>query len=926
MRGRSRLEKVVPTIYIDNTPYTIPEEGHNMLAVCLSLGIDLPYFCWHPALNSVGACRQCAVKQLKNEADKRGRIVMACMIPANDGTRISIADPEVVAFRKGVIEWLMLNHPHDCPVCDEGGECHLQDMTVLVGHSYRRTRFPKRTFRNQDLGPFVNHEMNRCIQCYRCVRFYGDYAGGKDFGVFGCHDNVYFGRKEDGTLENEFAGNLVEVCPTGVFTDKTLKRHYTRKWDLATAPSVCVHCGLGCNTIPGERYGMLRRIMGRFHSEVNSYWLCDRGRFGYEFVNDPKRIRRPHLRDVSGTLKPVSAKAAGEHVAGLVRAGKAIAIGSPRASLETLFALRSLVGADRFFHGLGEKDLGLVRLTAQILSQGPAPIASLENAAKADAVLVLGEDCTNTAPLLALALRQTIYENQGVKDLIHKVHTFEWLPLAVRKAVQQDTGPFFVATPDSSKLDNIATATWRAAPDDLARFGYMVAHAIDPACPEPVEGPPEAQALAKRVADALKAAARPIVVSGTGCRSEAVIQAAANVAAALQRTGRSPHLSLTVPECNSLGTAFFDGGPLEAALDAVRKGAADTVIVAENDLFRRMDAAGAAELLSAKHVIVLDHLQTATTAKAEVVLPAATFAEASGTLVNNEGRAQRFFQVFVPQGNIHPSWRWLGEIAAAAKGLQSSQWPDLDSILAAMAQAMPALGDVPGIAPPGSFRVNGQKIARKSHRNSGRTAETAHLDIHEPKPPDDPDSPMAFSMDAYTGEPPSSLVPRFWAPAWNSYQAVNKFQIEVGGPLHGGDPGRRLIARPAESKAPYFAAVPAAFVPRADEWLIIPAHHVFGSDELSVLSPGVAELAPKPYVAMNAQDAARLGLKEGQAVTLSATGVRGQEPNGLRLLTPALVLRIRPALPSGVAAVPAGLAGMPALALPMWGRVSAAKV
>ena len=132
--------------------------------------------------------------------------------------------------------------------------------------------------------------MNRCIQCYRCVRFYRDYAGGRDFAVLGWHDDVYFGRHEDGPLESEFSGNLVEVCPTGVFTDKTLKEHYTRKWDLQTAPSVCVHCGLGCNTIPGERYGMLRRIRNRYNGQVNGYFLCDRGRYGYEFVNSDRRV------------------------------------------------------------------------------------------------------------------------------------------------------------------------------------------------------------------------------------------------------------------------------------------------------------------------------------------------------------------------------------------------------------------------------------------------------------------------------------------------------------------------------------------------------------------------------------------------------------------------------------------------------------
>src|SRR5208337_608197 len=130
----------MPTIYIDNAPYQV-KDGQNLLQACLSLGFDIPYFCWHPAMHSVGACRQCAVKQFKNADDKKGRIVMSCMTPAAEGTRISIDDPEAVGFRKLVAELLMTNHPHDCPVCDEGGECHLQEMTVMTGHTYRRFRF-----------------------------------------------------------------------------------------------------------------------------------------------------------------------------------------------------------------------------------------------------------------------------------------------------------------------------------------------------------------------------------------------------------------------------------------------------------------------------------------------------------------------------------------------------------------------------------------------------------------------------------------------------------------------------------------------------------------------------------------------------------------------------------------------------------------
>ncbi|MFB3915839.1 MAG: hypothetical protein ACE14M_03875 [Terriglobales bacterium] len=159
--------------------------------------------------------------------------------------------------------------------------------------------------------------MNRCIQCYRCVRFYREYAGGKDFNVFGIRNIAYFGRYEDGVLESEFAGNLDEVCPTGVFTDATHKRHYTRKWDLQCAPSVCVHCGLGCNISPGERYGMLRRIVNRYHGDINGYFLCDRGRHGYEFVNSDQRgFRHSHIAQsftplapgrVTGSISPKSA-------------------------------------------------------------------------------------------------------------------------------------------------------------------------------------------------------------------------------------------------------------------------------------------------------------------------------------------------------------------------------------------------------------------------------------------------------------------------------------------------------------------------------------------------------------------------------------------------------------------------------------------
>ena len=289
-------------VSIDGKNYEL-EAGQNLLHACLSERLDLPYFCWHPALGSVGSCRLCAVIQYADDADQRGRLQMACMMPVQDGMRISIGAAFAADFRKQVIEWLMENHPHDCPVCEEGGECHLQDMTVMAGHSMRRYAGSKRTWRNQYLGPFIGHEMNRCITCYRCVRFYRDYAGGTDLDAFGSRSRMFFGRQEDGVLESEFAGNLVEVCPTGVFTDKPFSKLYSRKWDLQSAPSVCPGCSVGCNTFPAERYGVLKRVHNRYHGQVNGYFLCDRGRFGSHFVNSGKRIRQAGVRGEDGVFE-----------------------------------------------------------------------------------------------------------------------------------------------------------------------------------------------------------------------------------------------------------------------------------------------------------------------------------------------------------------------------------------------------------------------------------------------------------------------------------------------------------------------------------------------------------------------------------------------------------------------------------------------
>jgi NADH-quinone oxidoreductase subunit G len=887
-------------IYIDGKEYEV-DSSENLLHVALSLGLDLPYFCWHPAMGSVGACRQCAVTQFKDENDKTGKIIMACMTPAADGTQISIEHPEAKTFRNSVTEWLMLNHPHDCPICDEGGECHLQDMTVMTGHVYRRKRFNKRTFKNQYLGPFINHEMNRCIECYRCVRYYRDIAGGRDFDVFAAHDHVYFGRHEDGVLESEFSGNLVEVCPTGVFTDKTYKQHYTRKWDLQTAPSVCVHCSLGCNTIPGERYGKLRRIRNRYNENVNGYFLCDRGRYGYEFVNSPGRIRQPEIKSLHPPERhPATVKEIASHLREILQPGvSVIGIGSPRATLEANFALRSLVGPENFFAGISADESRLHQRILSILRDGSAPTASLQEAAAADAVLVLGEDLTNTAPMLALSLRQAV-RNQP-NELAQQKSIDPWNDAALREVVQDQKGPLYIATPAATRLDDVATATAHLAPDDISRLGFAIAHAIDPAAPVVTDLSVELESLANETAQKLKDSKNPLVISGTSLGSEAVIRAAANVAWALKAAGKESRITFTVSESNSMGLALMEDKSLEEALQALHNHPDTTLIVLENDLYRRTGEQFVDELFQAAgHVIALDAFENETTAKADLVLPAATYAEGDGTLVNNEGRAQRYFQVFAPDDEVRESWRWIGELMDVLDHELSGQWQNLDDVLRALGSQEPLFAPVLEIAPPEDFRIIEQKVPRQPHRYSGRTAMRANIDVSEPKPPDDPDAPLAFSMEGYKGRPPASLIPRYWAPGWNSVQALNKFQEEVGGLLIGGSPGRRLIEPSRGASVSYSRDFPGMFALREYEYLAIPLYHIFGTEELSSLSPPIKERSPEPYLALNPVLAEQLGVGEGEVVQIDLLG------RSLRL--PA---RFMASLSMDTVGLPVGLPGIP---------------
>jgi len=502
---------------------------------------------------------------------------------------------------------------------------------------------------------------------------------------------------------------------------------------------------------------------------------------------------------------------------------------------------------------------------------------------------------------MALNLRQAV--RQQPFEIAGKLHIPLWMDDAVREAVQGVKGPLFIAAPGPTRLDDVATKTYRAAPEDVARLGFAVAHEIDPAAPEVSDLADELQDLVRIIAGALKSAKRPVVISGPSCRTESVIQCAANVAKALCDAGHPAALGLIAPECNSFGLALMEARLLSEAFRVAQAGDAETLIILENNLYRRIPPAQVDGFLGAvKHVVVLDHLSNDTTARAELLLPAGTFAESDGTLISSEGRAQRFFPVFAQQTDVRESWRWLGD----------PTWSTLDDLLAALAQALPQLAPAVKAAPSSKFRMAGAKIPREPHRYSGLTSITANISVVEPKPPDDPDSALAFSMEGTPDQPPGALQPFFWSPGWNSIQAVNKFQNEIGDEIRGGDPGVRLF-EPLQSGA-YFTTIPAAFARREAEWLVVPIEHIFGSEELSFRAPAVAELAPAPYLAVNAADAASLHMdKPGGEVEIDLGSTKHRLP-----------LKIVRELPGGIAGIPAGLTPARGAELPAWCRISKA--
>ncbi|QJC34649.1 NADH-quinone oxidoreductase subunit NuoG [Enterobacteriaceae endosymbiont of Donacia crassipes] len=860
-------------INIEGQLYKVSEKD-NLLKICLSLGFDIPYFCWHPVLGSIGSCRQCAIKQSDDPKKKNEYIIMSCMSAPINNSHIIINDSDLINFRKKNIELLMLNHPHDCPICDEGGSCHLQDMTVMAGHNNRRYNFLKREYKNQYLGPFISHTMNRCITCYRCVRFYKDYADGQDFNVFGSKNNIYFGRYIHGRLKNIFSGNLIELCPTGVFTDKVYNINYSRKWDLQYAPSICQNCSLGCNIFIGERYGKLSSIQNRFHEKINHYFLCDKGYFGYDYTylkNNPIKIiyyqdNKKLIFNYDKILKKII------HL--ILNSKNIIGIGSPRASIESNVILKKLVGKNNFYLGILKNEKKQINYIIDIIQNTDIYFPTLSEIENYDTILIIGEDLSNTNPRAALAVRQAIKKYFNIKN--NNLDIPYWKADAISNMRNKKLNPLLITSNDETLLDDISLLNYYASTLDQSILIFTLADYIKNN--NIIINDPIFKKKIIKIKKILLNSKKPLIISGTSSNSLSLISASYSIAKELYKKNKNVGLFYVLNEVNSMGTGLIKGKSLNS-LFLKKKSIThinsniDTIFIMENDLYIYEDKNILNNFFkNIPNIIVLDHIVTRTMKKANIILPVTNFMENSGTVINNECRAQRYFQVYNPSfynknNDRKSSWKWIYEIYAKLNGFNKNI--TLDEIIKKCEKYIPILNGINLAAPPATYKVYNRKFARSSIRYSGRTSMFSNINIHEPQQPKDKDTIFNFSMEGnYGSDINYTHIPFLWAPGWNSSQALHKFQKEIGISSKYGITGFKICKKnkcKIHIKRIYHKN---NNVNHNNQLIIIAHQNLFQNNSLMQKSNLIKKYFKNYYVIFNKNDAKQLGILNNYLVKL----------------------------------------------------------
>ncbi len=608
------------------------KEGSTVIDAAHQAGIYIPHFCYHKKLSIAANCRMCLV-----QVEKAPKPLPACATPVTNGMKVFTHSDLAIKAQKGVMEFLLINHPLDCPICDQGGECQLQDLAVGYGSSSSRYQEEKRVVVNKNLGPLISTDMTRCINCTRCVRFTQEIAGEMELGQAFRGDRAEIMPFIEKTVDSELSGNIIDLCPVGALTAKPF-RFAARTWELARRKSISPHDGLGGNLVVQVKHDKVLRVLPLENEDLNECWLSDKDRFSYEGLNSPDRLTKPLIKQ-GGAWKEVEWNQALDYVAHAMRdivkehgPDAAGAIVSPHGTLEEMYL------AGKLMRGLGSENIDC-RLRQSDFSgrRAGTPWLGMKIAEinKLDRVLVVGSFLRKDHPLIAQRLRQAVKRGAQV-SVIHAADEDLLMKLAGK----------IIAAP--SQL-----------PDRLAQITKAVAELKGATCDLSVA----VGAEARKIAESLVSGQNAAILLGNLAQQHA--RASTLNALTQQLAGYlGGRFGFLGEAANSVGGYVAKAVPAGDGLDASRMltepRKAYLVIGAEPELDCADGVRATNALTRADSVIVFSPFKSAAAlAYADAILPVAPFAETSGSFVNTEGRVQSFQAVNRPLGETRPGWKVL---------------------------------------------------------------------------------------------------------------------------------------------------------------------------------------------------------------------------------------------------------------------------
>jgi NADH-quinone oxidoreductase subunit G len=654
---------------VDGKPVQVPH-GSTVMDAAHKLDVYVPHFCYHKKLSIAANCRMCLV-----QVEKAPKPLPACATPVTEGMKVWTHSEQAQKAQRGVMEFLLINHPLDCPICDQGGECQLQDLAVGYGASSSRYNEPKRVVFEKNLGPLISAaEMTRCIQCTRCVRFGQEIAGVMELGMIGRGEHAEIVSFVNKTVDSELSGNMIDICPVGALTSKPF-RYAARTWELTRRKSISPHDGLGSNLIVQVKGGVVMRVLPFENEAVNECWLSDKDRFSYRALNDHEaRLTEPMVKQ-NGEWRTVDWPTALDVVArglkDVVERHGAAALGtlaSPHATLEEL-AL-----AARLTRGLGSENIDFRLRQTDFRADGQRsgipwlgmPIADV---GKLDRVLVIGSFLRKDQPLLAHRLRQAAKKGTQV-SMLHSVDD-DWLMPVARKSI---VAPSLLPRALAEIVVAAARASGQPMPEGL--------DGVDPS--------PDAEAIAASLVTGGTARAVLLGNYATQHPDAAQIEALAGVLATI--CGAT--VGVLTEAANTVGAHLAGAVPGSGGRNAQAMLGADgcrayLVLHAEPELDCARPAAARNALEKADFVVVMSPFRHGT-GYADVLLPIGPFTETSGTFVNCEGRAQSFNGVVPPLGETRPGWKVL-RVLGSMLGLPGF---DLDTSEQVRAAVLPASSEI----------------------------------------------------------------------------------------------------------------------------------------------------------------------------------------------------------------------------------------